>query len=109
MEMIFVACLLTIVIELAFFLVLGYRDKSFIVICICANALTNLSLNLTVWLLYSWDISLKLLVYPLEAIAVATEFLIYGALKGRSLKLFLLTLSANLISYAVGVGLFGHV
>ncbi len=108
MERIFIACLLTVVIETAFFLLAGFRSKSFVTVCVCVNAATNLSLNLIIWLLYRLGVDLTVAVYPLEAIVVAVEYLVYAALDGFSGKLFLLTLSANLISYCSGLLLFGH-
>lgn len=109
MERIFIACLLTVIVETAFFLLIGYRSKSFVIICVCVNAATNLSLNLIIWFLYGLNVNLTAAVYPLEAIVVAVEYLIYSALEGFSGKLFLLTLSANLLSYCAGLLLFGHV
>ena len=109
MERIFIACLLTVIIETAFFLLFGYRSKNFVTICVCVNAETNLSLNLIIWFLYGLNVNLTFAVYPLEAIVVAVEYFVYSALEGFSGKLFLLTLSANLLSYCAGLLLFGHV
>lgn len=109
MERIFIACLLTILIETAFFLIFGYRSKSFVIVCICVNAATNLSLNLIIWILYWLNVNLTVAVYPLELLVVAVEYIVYSALEGRSGKLFLLTLSANLVSYCAGLILFGHI
>ena len=106
---IFAACALTILIETAFLTAVGYRERGFVLLCVCANAATNLSLNLLVWLLFYLGVNLTVVVYPLEAAVVAVEFLIYGAYLGFSRKLFLLTLCANALSYGAGLLLFGHV
>ena len=105
----FTACALTIVIETLFFLAVGYREGRFVLLCICTNALTNLSLNLIVWLLFSLGVNLTAAVYPLEAVVVAVEFIILGAYCGTSWKLFGLTLAANALSYSAGLLIFGHV
>ena len=49
------------------------------------------------------------LVYPLECAVVAAEYAVYAYACGRSKKLFLLTLAANVLSYCLGLALFGHV
>ena len=103
------ACLLTIVIETLFFAAIGYRDRVFLLLCVLANAATNLSPNLILQLLYTWGVDLTVAVYPLEALAVAVEFGIFAAVRGRSLRLFLLVLAANCLSYGIGLLLYGHV
>lgn len=106
----FYACALTVVIETVFFAVVGYREGRFLLLCVCVNVATNLTLNLLVWLLFfCTSVNLTVVVYPLEAAVVAVEFWIYGAYCGRSWKLFWLTLAANALSYGAGLLLFGHV
>lgn len=106
---IFIACGLTVLIEGLFFILLGYREKWFVLLCVCANVLTNLTLNLLVWLLYYLGVKLTVVVYPLEALVVVSEYLIYRAYEGASKKLFLMVFAANALSYLTGVLLFGHV
>lgn len=106
---IFIACGLTVLIEGLFFILMGYREKGFVLLCVCANVLTNLTLNLLVWLLYYLGVKLTVVVYPLEALVVVSEYLIYRAYEGASKKLFLLVFTANALSYLTGVLLFGHV
>ena len=103
---IFLACALTIVLETAFFLLWKYRSKPFLTLCVCVNAATNLSLNLLLYLLGVLGIYAPWMVYPLEVLVVAVEYLIYAALLGRGRKLLLLTFAANLLSYGVGLLLF---
>ena len=100
---IFLACVLTIVLETAFFLLLRYRSKPFLTLCVCANAATNLSLNLLLYLAAVLGFYVPWMVYPLEVLVVAAEYLLYAALLGRGWKLFALTLAANLLSYGVGL------
>ena len=99
--MIFLACFLTVVIEGTFFAVLGYRDRRSLTVIVCANVITNLLLNLTVWLVFFGRPGLW--IYGMEALVVLAEYAIYAVAFGRSWKLFFLTLAANCISYGVGL------
>ena len=99
----FLACLLTVLTEGAFFFACGRRDGRSLAFVACANVITNLLLNLI--------LSLGLLprvplVYVLEALAVWTEYRIYEKAFGGSRRLFLQTLAANLLSYTAGLVLF---
>lgn len=99
------ACLITVVVETAFFVLVGYRDGWFLTLCACANAATNLTLNLLLGVI----INASFWVYPLELGVVAVEYVIYALYEGRSGKLFLLTLAANVLTYVAGILIFGHV
>ena len=44
--MIFLACLLTVVVETAFFAAFGYRDRYALTVIVCANIVTNLRSSL---------------------------------------------------------------
>lgn len=102
-------CVLTVAVETAFFLLLGYRDRAFAALCICANVATNLSLNLLLGILAGAGLRLGFVVYPLEILVVVAEFAVYSALRGRSWKLLALTLAANALSYGAGLLIYGHV
>ncbi len=111
---VFTACGLTVIIETPFVLLTLKRSRDFAIVAVCANVLTNLTLNLVYSLLYIYVLRppwTGIIIYPLEACVVAAEFLIYRAyLKDvPKLKIFLLTLAANAVSYGVGVMVFGHV
>lgn len=97
------ACALTIVIETLFFLLIGWRDRRFLLLCISANALTNLCLNLLIWLLMTLGFWHGILVLPLELLVVAAEFCIYGIVRRRDLRLLGLVFAANALSYSVGL------
>ena len=102
--MLFLACLLTVIIETPFLALCGYRKRDELLIIVCANVLTNLLLNLVIALGFhgspgGW-------VYLMEACVVAAEYCIYACGFGRSGKLFLLTLAANCLSYGVGLLIF---
>ena len=102
--MIFLACLLTVVLEGAFLLAVGYRDRFSLTVIVCANVVTNLLLNLLLWLCPG--LRALGIVLALEVCVVIVEYAIYAAAFGRSLKLFFLTLAANCISYGLGLLIF---
>ena len=96
--MIWLACLLTVALETAFFAAFGCRRADFLLLCATVNAATNLTLNL---LLGRWGFT-PALVLALELGVLAAEYAAYALALGRSKKLFLLTLAAHVLSYTVG-------
>ena len=101
--MLYIGCLLTVGIELAWFALAGYgRKRYFLLLCTAVNVATNLTLNL---LLYAYRSTA--VIFTLEALVVLTEYAVYAASEGRSKRLFLLTLGANAASFLTGVFLFG--
>lgn len=107
----FAACALTVAVETLFFVLLHWRDRDFLFLCVCANAATNLALNLLLMLLARLGLRemLPWLIYPLELLVVAAEYAVYTVVRGRGVKLFALVFAANAISYCIGLLLFGHV
>lgn len=101
------AALLTVAVETVFFAVTYRRDAAFLVLCAALNIATNLALNLLLSCLPQGE--LYWLIYPLELAVVAIEYAVYTYACGGSKKLFLLTLAANVLSYCLGLALFGHV
>lgn len=101
------AALLTVVVETVFLAITYRRDAAFLVLCAALNVATNLALNLLLNCLPRDG--LHWLVYPLECAVVAVEYAVFAYACGRSKKLFLLTLAANVLSYCLGLALFGHV
>ena len=95
------ACIITVVLETALFAVLGCRKRDDLVIVVLANVITNLSLNLFLLLVPSAYSPVWILI--LEIIVVAAEYLVYRIAFGGSVKLFLLTLSANVLSFSAGL------
>ena len=102
--MIFLACLLTVAVEGALFAALGYRDRFSLTVIVCANVITNLLLNLLLWLAFGGRAGAW--VFVLEAAVVAAEYAIYVRAFGRSRRLLLLTLAANCLSYCLGLLIF---
>ena len=100
---IFLACLLTVLIEVPFLALCGYRDRYSVTVTVCANIITNLTLNLCLRLFLpsSWGV-----VFAAESVVVAAETLIYFAAFKPSVVLFLLTCTANLLSFGLGLLIF---
>lgn len=102
---IFGGALLTVVVELGFFLLFGFRTKKFIIGCIFINLATNLTLNYTLLGLGNVIGSSYNLVFLLgEALVIIIESGFYLLLEGKKWELIPLTLSANCISILVGFG-----
>ena len=102
--MIALACVLTVVIEVPFLALTGYRDRDALTVTVCTNVITNLLLNLTLALAFphgagGW-------IYTLAALVVAAEYGIYAAAFGGSGRLFASTLAANCLSYGLGLLIF---
>ena len=101
MKVLFLACLLTVAVETALFALYGYRSRDDLTIVACANVITNLTLNLLLAFVFSHNAHFWVL--PLEITVIAAEYLIYAKAFGASKKLFLQTLAANVLSFALGV------
>ena len=97
----FIACVITVVMESALFWIFGCRKKEDLMIVALANVITNLTLNLTIALIPG--ASGLVWVLLLEAAAVAAEYLIYRKAFGGSTGLFVLTFAANCLTYGTGV------
>ncbi len=102
--MIFLACLLTVLIEGVFLAVWGYRDRFSLTVIICANVISNLLLNLFIWFVLGGTPGIW--IYLLELCVVAGEFAVYSLAFGCSWKLFFLTFAANCLSYGLGLLIF---
>ena len=95
---IYLNCLFTVIIELLLFVLLGYREKKFLLLVICTNTATNIFLNL---LLYHVDY--HLFIIPLELLIVLSEYIIYALYLNRSKRLFEYVFLANLITFMIGL------
>lgn len=98
-----IPCLLTVLLETGFFAAAGLRRADYLFLCAAVNTATNLTLNL---LIGRWGFH-PALAMLLELGVLMAEYAAYALALGRSKRLFLLTLAANVISYTVGGLLFG--
>ena len=99
---IFLACGLTVLIETGFLALCGYLDAFSIAVIVCANIITNLTLNLILALTGLWGWWLL----PLELAVVGGEFAIFAEAFGPSWRIFGLTFAANALSFGAGLLLF---
>lgn len=94
----YLACGLTMVIETIYFYLAGYRNRSFLIVCLAVNAATNLTMNLA--LRYTgiqvWIVLLA------EILVVAVEYVVYSLIVKSGKTLLLHTVTANLLSFTVG-------
>ena len=97
---IYEACGLTVIVETAFFALIGCRNKGFLAACAAVNVGTNLSLNLVVSFFGLYG---SPLIYALEVAVVGIEYGVYAAVRGRSWRLLALTAAANALSFGVGL------
>ena len=103
---------LTVIIELAFFWLVGYRNQRFLLVCILINIATNLTLNLGLSLASQWY---PKVIYPAEVAVVVVEWAVLRlvANKGQpvglwsraSAKLLVFVFLANLASFLIGLAL----
>ena len=98
---IFLACAMTVLIETPFLALCGFRKRDELIVIVCANVVTNLLLNLLLYLapaLYAAPA-----VALLEAAVVAAEYGIYRLTFGPRRGLLLLVLAANALSFGLGL------
>ena len=102
---------LTLAFESIIFFLFGYRKKSFWIVFLLINIMTNLFINLTVVfssVFFSRTVII-LILYILEISAIFVEYYIFTKIEGKSLKLFLCTFLSNVLSYSFGLLIFGHI
>ena len=99
----FLACALTVLIEVPFLALFGFRGREEIAVTVCANIVTNLVLNLCWALVLPHRTAVVLLA---ESLVVLAEYVIYALAFGKSGRLFFLTCAANALSFGIGVILF---
>lgn len=108
---IFYALFLTLIFEGLVFMFCKFKRKDFWIMFFLINILTNLSVNL---ILFSLSIFLPytvlvIILYILEISVIFIEYFFYTKEEGKSIKLFLCTFLANLLSYSLGLLIFGHI
>ena len=105
MIILLVCAALTVLIETPFMFLMGYRKRDEVALILCVNVVTNLLLNLSLGFLFGGG-SDSALIYLFEAAVVAVEYILYSLAFGASMRLFLITLAANCLSYCLGLLIF---
>ena len=100
----FLACLVTVIVETALFWLFGYRSRDEILVVVCTNVITNLLLNLVLSGIF-FSVSGRMIVIG-ELIVIAVETAIYTFAFERFGKVLALTIMANLLSVFLGLLLF---
>lgn len=96
--------LLTIALEIGFFLLLGKRNKKDLLLVTLVNVLTNPVVVLLYWIavLYT-DLNTVIIMIPLEIFAILTEGYYYKK-HGHDFKHpYIFSICANMFSYWIGV------
>ncbi|MFH5882470.1 hypothetical protein [Liberiplasma polymorphum] len=105
----FLALILTIVIEVCVVWALNFKDKIFIIIVILVNVITNPSLNLIISLSYHYTTTLMpfYVLLILEVLIILIEAIIlFKVFPKYSFKLMLLVSSImNITSFSIGIGI----
>ncbi|MDD3123399.1 MAG: hypothetical protein PHC62_07805 [Candidatus Izemoplasmatales bacterium] len=107
---IFLAVILTLVIEVAVYWIRGYKDKDFYIVVIFINIATNLSLNLSGVLLINYlsitsAFTYLLLILFLEVCVYFAELIPLSKMTENKKKIRYSVLYANLISMIFGTAL----
>ena len=85
--MIFLACLLTVAVEVAFFALCGYRNRLSLLVVVCSNVITNLLLNLTILFAFSGDPGAWIALMADQLLRTVLIILRYRSGKWRFLRL----------------------
>ncbi|MFU8786498.1 MAG: hypothetical protein ACNA7U_04555 [Candidatus Izemoplasmataceae bacterium] len=105
----FLALILTIVIEVCVVWALNFKDKIFIIIVILVNVITNPSLNLIISLSYHYTTTLMpfYVLLILEVMIILIEAIIlFKVFPKYSFKLMVLVSSImNITSFSIGIGI----
>ena len=101
MSAILKACITTVIVETAYWRLLGRRSAYEMTIVALANVVTNLSLNLFISIVneayyFPW-------ILMLEGLVVMAEYLIFRIAFGDSKHLLIRTFTANVITYSLGL------
>ena len=103
------ALLLTLVLEGIIFFLFQYRQRSFWEIFLYVNVASNVLLNVIVYLLRGIIIDIPAYYYMvvLEVVVIISEWKVYGLFFPNKKKLLLITIIANVFSFIIGAFIFG--
>ncbi|MCL1873619.1 MAG: hypothetical protein FWF85_05835 [Clostridiales bacterium] len=98
-----VSLIMTLLLEIGFFLLIGKRQKKDLLLLVLVNILTNPPVVLLYWLavLYT-DLNASLIKIPLELFAIFTEGYLYNKYGQNFKRPYLFSAAANLFSYGIG-------
>jgi len=99
-----ISLVLTLILEVGFYLLICKRNKKDLLLVILVNMLTNPIVVLTYWLFYlntNWNTTL--IKIPLELFAITVEGFYYNKYSQEIKKPFIFSIAANLFSFSVGV------
>ena len=94
----YLACGFTMTIETAYFFLIGYRERSFLIVCLAMNAATNLTMNL---ILQKTGVQIGIVILA-EVLAIAAEYAVYCFVLKPSKTLLIHTTVANALSFSIG-------
>lgn len=105
---IFLALGLTLILEIPFFIILGFRGKYFVLIFLLINVATNLTLNIIIYYLriLIGEINIYYFIIPLEIIVTLIEWLVYRTFLDKRKNLLIATILANAFSFGIGLIVF---
>ena len=100
----YLACLVTVLVEPAIFWLAGYRSRDEVIVVVCTNVITSLLLYLALSGMFSpvWGRTILLG----ELLVMTIETSIYTFAFGRFGKMLALTVAANLLSVFIGMFFF---
>ena len=100
----YLACLVTVLLETAVFWLAGYRSRNEVIVVVCTNVITSLLLYLALSGMFFpvWGRTILLG----ELLVMTIETAIYTFAFGRFGKVLALTVAANLLSVFIGMVLF---
>lgn len=103
------ALLLTLVLEGIIFFLFQYRQRSFWEIFLYVNVASNVLLNVIVYLLRGIIIDIPAYYYMvvLEVVVIISEWKVYCLFFPNKKKLLLITIIANVFSFMIGAFIFG--
>ncbi len=100
----FISLLLTIIVELLFFILIGIRDKKNLLLACLINMITNPPVVLCYYLISSYtDLNMYYITIILELGAILTESYYYRTYGSKLKHPYSLAISTNIVSYSIGV------
>jgi len=102
--------ILTLLIEIPVLILLRFRKKDILIIAILINIATNASANLLMYRVKTVidTVGYTAWLFPIETACVFFEFITMSFFTDKKIKLLLTIIIANIISYEIGILIFGR-